>query len=407
MSKVLKVFLVFSFGFLLLLGFFGVEANSEDQTISKEELYSGIILEEVDYEETKQSDGKIISYRQVLKVQLDDKEQTVIDIESNTNTNTSLYRKNDKVIVTKTIVSSQENEKNGEQSQIKNLYRIDDYDRRNGLIFLFVTFIIISVLVARKKGFMSIISLFISFMIIFYLLVPSIIAGWNPVLITLANSILIILVNYYFSHGVNIKTTVAAFSTFSSLIFSIFISIFFIQYLKLNGLGSEDAFFINQLYQDSLKTNLILIAAVIIGLVGVLDDVTVSQTSVVFQLFKANKKLELFDLYNRSMEVGKDHIASLVNTLILVYTSSALPLLILLVSQVSTDNNSSLNIIGYLNNQIFAEEIAIMILSSIGLIIAVPISTFAAVFTVKTFSKQILKSMKDDNSHGHHHDHAH
>jgi uncharacterized membrane protein len=124
----------------------------------------------------------------------------------------------------------------------------------------------------------------------------------------------------------------------------------------------------------------ILLAGIIIGFLGVLDDITVSQSAIVFQLKKANRRMDFSELYSRSMDIGKDHIASMINTLVLVYAGASLPLLLLF-----TDASKSFSEI--VNYEIISSEIIRTLLGSIGLIIAVPITTLIAVFVVDTVEK--------------------
>ena len=124
--------------------------------------------------------------------------------------------------------------------------------------------------------------------------------------------------------------------------------------------------------QGDINIKGLLLSGMIIGLLGVLDDITVAQSSVVFQLKKAQEKLTASQLYAKAMIIGKDHIASMVNTLILVYTGAALPLLILFI-------NNEAPFSEVINYEPVAEEIVRTLIASIGLILAVPITTYIAV----------------------------
>ncbi len=119
-----------------------------------------------------------------------------------------------------------------------------------------------------------------------------------------------------------------------------------------------------------------LLAGIIIGLLGILDDITISQSAIVYQLKKTSPKLTFKELYSKGMDVGRDHIASMVNTLVLVYTGAAMPLLLLFV-------NTPHAVGEILNYEMIAEEVVRTLIASIGLILAVPITTFLAAYYMK------------------------
>ncbi len=155
----------------------------------------------------------------------------------------------------------------------------------------------------------------------------------------------------------------------------------FVDKAMLTGFASEEAGFLQAYKPGLIKIKGLLIGGIIIGVLGVLDDITISQSAIVQQLKSANPDIKLTELYKRSMSVGKDHIASMVNTLILVYTGASLPLLLIFV-----DNSSPfLEIINY---EIIADEIIRTLVGSIGLITAVPITTIIAVLVAKNDTKK-------------------
>lgn len=276
------------------------------------------------------------------------------------------YEVNDKVIVA--AVKGLEN---------KDVFLIEDYVRRDSLAWLFIIFFVLTIIVGRKTGMGSLIGMGVSFFVIFTFILPQIMSGKDPVLITIIASILIIPVTYYLSHGFNNKTHIAIAGTIIALIISGLLANFFILDAKLTGFVSEEAGFLRAAKQDLVDIRGLLLAGIIIGLIGVIDDVTVSQSAIVFQLKEASSKLSLFQLFSKAMKVGKDHIASMVNTLVLVYTGASLPLLLLFI------NNPS-PFLQVINHEIIAEEIIRTLVGSIGLVLAVPITTFiAALFTSK------------------------
>jgi uncharacterized membrane protein len=156
---------------------------------------------------------------------------------------------------------------------------------------------------------------------------------------------------------------------------------------RCRGVRIEAAFL------STIKGNInikgIFLAGIIIGTLGILDDATITQTSIVAQLKSVNSNLPFLQTFNKAMQVGHDHIASTVNTLILVYTGASLPLLLLFVAS----DNTFFNVI---NNQLIAEEIVTMLVSSIGLILSIPIATFFAAY---------FMNENDASSDNHHHHH--
>ncbi|MBU0975109.1 YibE/F family protein [Patescibacteria group bacterium] len=259
-------------------------------------------------------------------------------------------------------------------------FYIIDYIRRDSLLQLFIIFVVLVVLIASWRGVASLIGMGVSFLIIFQFILPKILAGGEPIQIAIIGSMLIIPITFYFSHGFNKKTTIAIIGTIISLIITGILAGFFVESSKLTGFVSEEAGFLQIDKEGSLNIKGLLLAGIIIGVLGVLDDVTISQSAIVFQLKKVDPKLKFEELYRRSMDVGRDHISSMVNTLILVYTGVALPLLLIFV-----DNPHPFSEI--INYEIIADEVVRTLVGSIGLVLAVPITTIIAVLFVEKRNK--------------------
>jgi len=222
----------------------------------------------------------------------------------------------------------------------------------------------------------------LSFGVLFIFVLPQIQAGRDPVLIAVISSIFIIPITFYLSHGFERKTTIAVIGTFIALVITGILAVLFVNGAHLNGF-SEDAMFLQTM--DGVQYNLrgILLSGIIIGTLGVMDDITVSQTSIVFQLYDVKKDMTVMELFTRSIQIGKDHIASMVNTLVLVYTGASLPLLLLFMN-----NPRPLGEI--LSVEAVSTEIVRTLVGSIGLILAVPITTFlASIFVGQGNQKQV------------------
>ena len=269
------------------------------------------------------------------------------------------YERGDEVVLMKSKVAGEER------------YMIIDYVRREALYWLFGLFVLVAVVVGRKWGLLSILGMGFSFLVIFKLLIPLIMQGWSPVLVSIMTSALIIPVTFYLSHGLNKKTSVAVVSTLISLVITGVLVLIFTETTKLTGFASEEAGFLQVQMGGEINIKGLLLAGMIIGTLGILDDVTINQAAIVEKLKEANKEMGFGELYKKAMSVGQDHISSMVNTLVLVYTGASLPLLLLFV-------DSSRSFGEVLNNEIVADEIVRTLVGSVGLMLAVPITTFLA-----------------------------
>ncbi len=261
--------------------------------------------------------------------------------------------------------------------QGRNQVIIVDQYRLWPIFGLFLLFLGIVVLIGRRKGFFAFLGMAFSFLIIGQMVVPQILLGNNPILISLFAALLIIPITFYISHGLNTKTTIAVISTFLSLVITGLLAFLFVNLAKLTGFAAEEATFISVQQGDQVNIQSLLLAGIIIGAMGVLDDITISQTSIVSKLKKANPRFTKWELFRESMDVGRDHIASLVNTLVLVYAGASLPLFVLFYSsQFGTMTD-------VINMEIVATEIVRTLVSSIGIVSAVPLTTLLAVWYMK------------------------
>ncbi|MDA1061059.1 MAG: YibE/F family protein [bacterium] len=250
---------------------------------------------------------------------------------------------------------------------------VSDYKRTSQLLVLFALFILVALLVTGWQGFGALIGMGLSFVIIFKLILPLILEGHSPVLVTILGASLIIPITFYSSHGFSRKTFIAAFSTLLTLVVAGLLAAFFADYAHLSGLASEEVNFLKLGTASNLDFQGLILSGILISILGILDDITISQASIVQQLKLTKKNIKFPELFSRAMIVGKDHIASLVNTLILVYTGASLPLLLLFLD-FGTDFQSVVNL------EFMAEEIVRTLIGSIALILAVPITTLIAAF---------------------------
>lgn len=359
-----KLFLIFSISLFLLASFLKIQAQELDSP--KEEHLEGAVVEVLEEKEVQVSLSEEKQLYQKLECLITKgalKGEKII-LESGTLplANLQKYQIGDSLLVSYT-----------KDFEGNDLFYITDRLRRKPLFWLFFLFVALAVLVAGWRGASSLLGMAFSFLIIFLFILPAILSGSEPILAAIIGSLFIIPVTFYLSHGFNKKTTVAVLGTIIALIITGVLAGIFVDLAGLTGFASEEASFLQVSGQKGVNIKGLLLAGIIIGVLGVLDDVTISQSAIVFQLKKADKKMKPSELYKRAMDVGKDHIASMVNTLVLVYTGAALPLLLLFINNPQPFSE-------VINYEIIADEIVRTLVGSIGIILAVPITTFMASF---------------------------
>jgi uncharacterized membrane protein len=249
-------------------------------------------------------------------------------------------------------------------------YNIQDLERGRPLLVLAALFVGAVVAFGRWQGVRSLIGLGLSFLVIVSFVVPAILHGHSPVLVAVTGAMAIMLISLYLSHGTGPKTTAAVLGTALALGLTAALAIAFVAAASLTGLASEEALSAN-FAVGGLSLRGLLLAGIIIGGLGVLDDVTMSQASLVTELHQANPTAGMAELVGGALRVGRDHIAATVNTLFLAYAGAALPLLILFVT-----GQDSLGTVA--TTEIVAVEVVRALCGSVGLIAAVPLTTVLA-----------------------------
>lgn len=272
---------------------------------------------------------------------------------------------------------------------------INDVYRLPVLGGLAILFVILVVVVAGRKGLLSIAGMLISLIILISFIVPHILNGENPILITIFGASVTAVITMYLSHGFKRQTHIALFSMLACLAAVAVLSGIAVQAGHLVGLGSEEAAFLQFGATQHINLQGLLLAGILLGVLGILDDITLAQTSVIEQLKATNPKITLAELYTRGLEVGKDHVASLVNTLVFAYAGTSLPLFLLFIVYQSQPTWV------ILNSQIIAEEVVRTLVGSIGLVMAVPITTAIASYYVSR--AQTPLPAKDRKAPHHHH----
>ena len=272
-------------------------------------------------------------------------------------------------------------------------YYVIDRVRTTPLLILAGGFALLILLMSRWKGLRSLIGMAFTFFVLVEFLMPRILDGDNPVLVSLIAAFLIFGVTLFLVHGIGRMTVAAVSGTTMSLVLTAILAVLFVTLTQLTGLGSEEAGYLQApIGGGTIDPRGLLLGGIIIGALGVLDDVTVSQSSTVFELRKANPAYTMQRLFTSGINVGRDHIATTVNTLVLAYVGAALPLLLLFTR---TDQPFML----ILNREEVTEEIVRTLVGTIGLVTAVPFTTFVASWLAVRTSPAAI----EESAHGHHH----
>ncbi|MDQ1446305.1 MAG: hypothetical protein QOI20_2769 [Acidimicrobiaceae bacterium] len=253
-------------------------------------------------------------------------------------------------------------------------YSFADFQRRTPLLLLLVFFALVVAGVARWRGIAALIGLGITGAVLLRFTIPAILEGESPVAVSLTAGAVILFVVLYLAHGFNGRTTTALLGTLASLGLTAVLASGFVAASHLSGLSSEEATYV-QFLTDKVSVTGLLLAGVVIGALGVLNDVTVTQASAVWEIHAANPTRGMRALYRSGMRVGRDHIASVVDTLVLAYAGASLPLLIIF-----TFSGQHAGTV--LTSDVVAEEVVRALVGSIGLIASVPITTALAAFVV-------------------------
>jgi uncharacterized membrane protein len=279
---------------------------------------------------------------------------------------------------------------------VVNAYFVD-YIRITPILWLAITFAIAILLISRWKGLRSLLSMAFSLYVIIGYIIPHILSGEDPLRVSIVGSIILLAVTLYLTYGWTLKTHAAVLSMVFVLVLTGALSGLFVVFARLNGSGDENVMFLMQMMETPINLRGLLLGGMIIGALGVLDDLVTTQASAVFELHHANPGYEFTELYRSAMRIGQDHVAATVNTLVLAYAGASLPML-LLFSLARGDY-------AYLVNFSFiAEEVVRTLVGSLGLIAAVPLTTVIAIFlTQRAESLRKWEPVLGPEGSGHHH----
>lgn len=271
-------------------------------------------------------------------------------------------------------------------------YSIQEPYRLHLLFWLFGLFIVTALLFGGKQGFLGLIALFVSFGFVFNLMFPAILQGGNIVFISTLGALTSLFVVMFVTHGFSRLTASAFLGCSLSVFTTVFLAKYAVGYMHLSGFSSEESVYLNLATKGSLDFVALLIGGIIIGVIGVIDDIAITQASVVNELYSSNPSMQPKVLYAKALKVGKDHMGAVINTLILAYAGASLPLVLLFY----VSETPALELI---NREVIATEIVRGIVGSIGLLLAVPLTTFIAVLLIHGRKA----SEKPSHTHTHHH----
>lgn len=253
-------------------------------------------------------------------------------------------------------------------------YFVTDYIRTNWLYLLAILFIIAVIAVGGRKGLRSLLGLVVSFIIIVAVVIPQLLSGTNPLAIAVLGALSIMVVIIYVTDGFNKKAHLAVLTVFISLVLTLLLAYLFTWLTRLSGFSSEEATLLIGTSIGQIDFRGLLLAGILIGSVGVLDDIILGQIEAVDQIKKANSQLTSAQAYQMAIKVGQTHLGAIVNTLFLTYVGASLPLLMLFY----LDPAGSVDVFQVINYDAIATEIVRTLVGSIGLILSMPIATYLA-----------------------------
>jgi uncharacterized membrane protein len=271
-------------------------------------------------------------------------------------------------------------------------YAVTNIDRRGPLMVFVGLFAFAVIALGGWQGVRSLVALGVSFLAIFYVLLPGLLAGYNPLLLSFLVAAGILFGAIFFTHGFNRESAVAYGGTMLAVGLTGILAIIAVNATELSGFASDESVYLNFNTNGLLDFTGLLLGAIIVGVLGVLDDIAVTQAAVVVELYNSNSKLSPREVYKRALRVGREHVGALVNTLVLAYAGASLPLLMYFYL-------APVGFWSLINSELFATEIIRAVVGSIGLIMTVPIVTGLAVW--------YLKDYESKHSHGHSHGHGH
>lgn len=259
-------------------------------------------------------------------------------------------------------------------------YEVMEFQRGSSLIVLGVLFAVAVVALSRWKGVAALVGLGISILVLITFLLPALVQGESPLLVAITGASVIMIVTLYLSHGLSVRTSVALIGTLVSLALTGILGTIFTSAAHFTGLADDSIAYLGVAGSD-VDVRGLLLAGLVIGSLGVLDDVTVTQSAAVWEIAAADSTSSRSSLFAAGLRIGRDHVAATVNTLVLAYAGASLPLLLLF-----TISDQGLGVT--LGTEIVAQEVVRSLVGSLGIVAAVPVTTALAVVAVRPRKKR-------------------
>jgi uncharacterized membrane protein len=268
-------------------------------------------------------------------------------------------------------------------------YSFSDFDRRGAMLWLAIGFAVLLIATGRLHGLRALVGLVASLAIVIEFVIPAILRGRSPTEVAIFGAFAVMLVTMPLSYGLGAKMMAAYLGTAASLLLAAGLAAGFAHLAHLSGVSSDESVYLGATSHLSLQG--LLIAGMVIGALGVLVDLTVSQASTVIALRRANPTLGFRALYSGALEVGHDHIAATVNTLVFAYAGASLPVLLIFAIGGTSFTDA-------INGEAVAEEVVAALVGSIGLIASMPITTALAALLAPRMSDRQLAEL---HAHAH------
>ncbi len=337
--------------------------TEEPVALGETETYTARVVEILDEGTVDLGDGRTQPYqRLLLRVENGPLAGQEVEVEEGTVNiinSERLFRPGDRVFLQR--VASP----NGDR------FYISDFVRTAPLFWIGVLFLGLVLLIGRGSGLRSLTGTLFSLVVVFFFILPQIVKGRDPVTVSIIGSTVLLAVSTYLVYGWNSKAHAAVIGMLVSLVLTGLLAWLFVGWTRLTGMSAEEsAYLVLELGADLNFRGLVL-GGIIIGALGVLDDICIGQSSAIFELANANRTLSWQQLFRRSLNIGRDHIAAMVNTLLLAYVGASLPLML-----VFTIYQEPLW--QRVNREPIAEEIVRTLVGSVGLVLAVPITSLFA-----------------------------
>lgn len=268
-------------------------------------------------------------------------------------------------------------------------YTVADPDRIPALLFFIFLFVCLVFIFGGWQGMRGLVSLAGSLLLILFVLLPAILNGYPPILVSITVSSAIVIIGSYITHGFNKTTSAAVLGMVITVLLTGLLSYLAVYWTKLTGFETEEAAYLHLNTRGLIDLRGLLLGGIIIGLLGVLYDAAISQAIAVEELHHVAPHVPRRAIFRRALRIGREHIGALVDTLAIAYVGASLPLLLLFYA------DPNLKWLETVNREIFATEIIRTMIGSIGLVLAVPITTWlAALILVK---RRIKQAGQDEN----------